>query len=368
MLPKQMKDDLKSGAVLKKDPYRVFLENEQEDIVWISSCPLKHGTEKGQKHGFVMRGDRLSEGSNACLKQSKTEIVLCGEQVSLRFPFAFLQCLEKHDSFLHEKYCDVLQSDCGILYPTSNGFAVEARGKVKIQFSSGEPVHLYNLDEYCLIFDRNDRIVFSVNCILENMQVRPKFRTESNGTDHVVEVIAAGGHGMILTFNAYAPKRFFDTPLDAGNPSRNHVYAENAYLGREEDGGQWLALRPDCAMFSDLYDRGLKDAKLFFRNLNGALGKVFYGELRFFWCTYTTVWETREMPREWLEAETVTEESVQIDLTSYLRGLFREKAQATPGIVVQSTVPLVLPTGDNYLCPVFLRIRFEHISAKKARK
>lgn len=121
-------------------------------------------------------------------------------------------------------------------------------------------------------------------------------------------------------------------------------------------------------MFSDLYDRDLKDAKLFFRNLNGALGKVFYGELRFFWCTYTTVWETREMPREWLEAETVTEESVQIDLTTYLRGLFREKAQATPGIVVQSTIPLVLPTGDNYLCPIFLRLRFERTNAQKARK
>ena len=210
MFPKRMKDDLKSGVVLEGDPYRVFLENEQEDIVWISSCPLKHGTE--QEHGFFMRGDMLSEGSNACLKQSKTEIVLCGEQVSLRFPFAFLQCLEKHDSFLHEEYFGVLQSDCGILYPTSNGFAAEARGKVGVKFSSSEPVHLYNLDEYCLIFDRNDRIVFSVNCILENMQVRPKFRTESNGTDHVVEVTATSGQGMILTFNAYAPKRFFDTP------------------------------------------------------------------------------------------------------------------------------------------------------------
>ena len=78
MFPKRMKDDLKSGVVLEGDPYRVFLENEQEDIVWISSCPLKHGTEKGQKHGFFMCGERLSEGSYACLMQSGPGIALCG--------------------------------------------------------------------------------------------------------------------------------------------------------------------------------------------------------------------------------------------------------------------------------------------------
>ena len=359
MLPQRINDEVNVGKLTQISPYCLLQASAEGDVAWIGSSPL---TNKTIDRKLSLDKDNTLSGTDTYVQRCGSEIVLKREQVVLRFAFSFISDVGEDRGISQEGCRGKSESDCGTLYPTANGFAIEGNSERKIKFSSSEPVQLYNLGDYCLIFDRNNRPIFTINYVLKGAKARPNIRSESNGTEHKIEV--EGGNDGVLNFHGYAPKCIYDTLLDANDPSRNHAFAENAYLGSEKSGGQWLALRPDCGVFSCFYDRKIKKAHIIFQNLNGGRGRLFYGLLRFYWCTFTTTWETREIPQEWREAGEAKSPCVEIDITEYLKRIFHERAQATPGLVIcaESKEPLVLSTGDNELYPVLIRIEFERLA------
>lgn len=349
---------LLSDEQLKKlidvQPYRVIASKaKKRKVVWLSASPSFHETENRDfKMNFITGAKTLYKGGDIEILSSEGKFTFQGNQAPIYFELKnckFLTQLEESD---HQ--CFFSEENKNFVYFTKSGVAIQARGELELQFNTDEEVYFVNLKEYCLLFNHKNEIVATVSAVWENMSRKPQFYTESDGNKHLFSVKSPNGENMTIAINTYVPKCIFDTPLDPKNPFMNHVYAETAYLGGEE--GEWLAMRPDCNQFYDLYGCEVEHAEIVLRDWSGNGGAVYVGALRFLWCSFTTCWESREEPLFWNGPFYAKDGYFHIDITEYMKGVFADRSQITPGVVLrgEGSRCFAVSTGDNCLDPLLI--------------
>lgn len=364
MLPESIKREIKAGKCFYhvNDPYRIHISRVDSDAVVISSCPfLSEQKSEIIPTGFDCIETELYRGLNVTLERYENLIKMNRGNFSLSFDLDGMECVHRFKNYMGDEYEEVLKSKAGIVFPTLNGFAIENDGSVKLKFTSEKQLALYDIGEYCLLYDEREGLIFSINCMADNLTERVNVIAESNGFEHCIEVNAKSKDKVIVTVNGYAPKSLFDTVLDPLKPEFNHAYAENVHLWNEEEGGEWLAIRPNCIVFSDLYSKKLRSARLYMRNLSHKHTNVFYGLLRYYWCAFTIMWATREQPEEWKNAYEERDGYYVLDITEYVKAMFLERVKMSPGLVISArgSDGLVLSTGDNYFAPLLIEMEFE---------
>ena len=337
----------KRGCIVleEKRPFRVEITEDNRSVVYACSSPIIRDG-KLNTRGFLSNTKTLYRGVNVQLWWDARGLNLHGGSETLTF---FLR-KEKNDAHKNN------ETNLGYICPTINGFALKGKSNVELEFQTNTTMYLINMEDYCQLFRPDDSIAYSINAFWEGMQERPNFYIESDSRNHKIKVRSPRGEPIVLSINAYVNKSIFDTSIDSVQVHRNNVYAEMVYLGGENE--QWLCLRPNCDIFSDLYDCEVEQAIMYFRNLNGGKGELEYGMMQFLWCSFTTAWESREEPEVFYKASKLHNNYYELDVTRLFKHLFQEKSQVTPGIVIRSHSKqmVALPTGDNYTYPIVTKL------------
>lgn len=357
MLPKFLKEKLNTELenIKKISDYCILEKTSSEMIAYLSSSPF-FDAYGNLLSGFKLDREEMLCGKNAILYRDPQGVrLVAGDYSATIFLGNIKNYLDKFD-LMGEK-TDGILCEAGRLFPSINGFALANETEVLLEFKTNQEMRLANMDEYCLVFDKDDRLAFSISAF-HTKTSRPKITVKSDGYMHSVKIF---GEKVALTINAYSPKSLFDTVLDSSRNFRNDVYAEYAYLGGKRD-RQWLCIRPDCSVLSPLYHREIKSGKTYFRVLNECKeNSVFLGTLHYLWCAFTNCWESRELPRYFLRQDERMNGYLVVDTTDFFQKIFRKKKNSSPGFVLaaKSNEPLALATGDNYLWPVITELRLE---------
>ncbi len=361
LMKEQYEKEKELCRIDRENPYRMLIEYPDETVALYSSCPImKEQTGELAMESFSKTEKVLYEGINTVLIRSDHDVKIQRKGVNLQFSFEQTEFLETYRNHLGDEFDIALKTDRGIMFPTINGFGIEKEGEVSLSFVSSEEVYFVNMNDGCLVFTHSDQLIFSIECVWEGMSDRPQFITESDGLRHTLQVKSPSGERLIVTVNGYVHKSIFDTTLDSGLSMRNNVYAESVYLGGKKGEEQWLCARPDCSLFSDIYHLDVECAVMYFRSFSKEEGELWAGNLRFLWCTFTTTWDSREEPDKWYLAGKNVGGYYEVDVTDLMRCIFSEKSNVSPGFVLRANQEekIILPTGDNCLCPIILEIHF----------
>lgn len=366
MIANLMKKQYEMGEghclISSNNPYRIMIAYPNETVALFSSSPImKEQSKELALDGFIEIGNPLYKGLNTALFRIENEVKIQRKEVYLRFLFKQTELIKKYRNHLGDNFETALKTDRGIIFPTINGFGIEKAGEVSLSLDSSEEVYFINMNDGCLVFNHSDQLIFSIGCIWEGMSERPQFITDSDGLHHTLRVKSPSVERLIVTVNGYINKSLFDTTLDSGLAMRNNVYAESVYLGGKVGEEQWLCARPDCSLFSDLYNFHVERAVLYFRNFSKKDIELWAGNLRFLWCTFTTTWDSREEPENWYLAGKNVGDYYEVDVTDLIRSIFSEKSNVSPGFVLRanSEERIILPTGDNSLCPIILEMHLK---------
>lgn len=362
LMKEQYERDKELCRIDKGNPYRMLVEYPNESVALYSSCPImKEQTDELAMGSFSKTGSMFYEGINTVLIRIDNNVKVQRKGVNLQFSFEQTEFIRAYRNHLDDEFDIALKTDRGIMFPTINGFGIEKEGEVSLFFASSEEVYFINMEDGCLVFSHSDQLIFSIGCVWKGMSDRPQFITESDGLRHTLQVRSPLGERLIVTVNGYVNKSMFDTTLDSRLPMRNNVYAESVYLGGRVGEEQWLCARLDCSLFSDIYHLNVEHAVMYFRNFGNEESELWAGNLRFLWCTFTTTWDSREDPDKWYLAGKNVGDYYEVDVTNLIRSIFFEKSNVSPGFVLRANQErkIILPTGDNCLCPIILEIHFK---------
>lgn len=363
MLPEFLNKKLVNGlqGLKKVSDYCILEENPNSIKAYLSSCSFFNAT--GHLLGnFTPENNRLFCGINATLYHEKDHLILCKDNYNIRIETDILNHQILDTEQFDEKITGLL-CDKGVLFPAANGFALIPKNDLNIEFYSNEEMHLANMDEYCLLFDKNDHLIFSISASSVN-GLYPKLYSYSDGKKHSIRL---NKNCSLITFNAYAPKSIFDTTLNRSRAFRNDVYAETVYLGGANN-KQWLCIRPDCSILAPIYNYDVERASIYFHRMNRIPhAHVYLGLLHHLWCAFTACWESRELPHRFLRQDAEKDNYIIVDATTFYQNLFKQRAQTSPGFVLaaKSEIPVSVATDDNYLFPVITEL---YLSPKNKTK
>ena len=302
-------------------------------------------------------------GSNCEVRVTGTQILMFqrGKKISFHFP--------KEISWkIHKGF---LVSQNYILIPTYNGVAIRGdltllRFDVTIDFF----YQRLRKSKSCLCFmeDKYDPVfvvsgLYALDKQGNKVPLRVRYVDDLNKSGFLSfeSLIGFSSYG-VFELDFYEPKLLQDTPVSSRYPDENNAFGAIAFVGDSEYyGSQWLYFRLDLSKIHEMKNANIEEIKLYVPSWNDADVSLRLYDLPSRFCSFGSSWNNKVEPKTMKKEITRQANFLCFDLTEeYTRS--GRLAQCAGTVLLSHSrnkqSPQILSTGDCYIMPPFLWIKF----------
>ena len=354
-----------------RNRYRVVVnENDGSKTAYYFSSPIYNlHTRKAVDLKFENKGSFVfAEGSNCTIAVSD----------SVKFNNAEGSCILSLPHRINKFFENQLLCGSDSIIPSLNGVVYKAfvkdKESVTFELEVGTPfMHIRANDKCFSLMKEEFKPFITVSCIGtvdENGDiVAPAKITYQKLTDKnysfTVYPCSATGESVLFEVNLYEPKLFQDTTVESMHPTVNNAFGGIAFIGKTSDfGEQWLYSRPDCSKLSELMDKYIESAILYFpkyghSSINLAAYKV---AARF--CSFGSNWDNKIQMDNKISDVTNTELYHSVDITSLVVDPITKGFGYSDGFILKPRDKgnrcSIISTGDSYHKPLILQINYRY--------
>ncbi len=359
----------KSYAIDRRNSnrYRVVLgEDDASKTAYYFSTPIYQ-----EESGRVVPLQFESGGNAYLLKGSNCNISIGQEEIKLTGKNGIVtwrqigQGLQLRGTALYGKGIEI--------HPTLNGIAVKihaASDGISIPLHTSKPFYdiRANTKYFALMQEpfQPFMVLSGIGAFLDNGTLGGPLRMSFQKTDDkdfTVWISSTTDSDRVLWFelNLYEPKLFQDTTVESKNPGENNAFGTTAYLGQSESfGEQWLYMRPDLSVFSDLSGKHINSAFLYVPTYSQNAVRLRGIGIPQRFCSFGSNWQNKIAPTKPFAYGTAVNGYYQLDLSRVLTDPDTNMLHRTDGWILRTVGNgyTAISTADSFFSPQILVINY----------
>lgn len=332
------------------NPYRILLKNDTLSAYYFSVPIYRESDKKLVKLCWQKeKGKDVFYGINATVSVQENEVTLKNYYGQAR-----ITCSDEIE-----------------IEPTLNGIAVRSiSGKIVFNIILDRDFSVRENEKYFALMKDEFEPFLIVNGLYAkaNDKMVPlkitAIKRDNLEYELTVEGYSKGISQMLFEIDLYSGKFIFDTTVESKNPDANNAFGGVAFLGEtEEYGEQWLYTRFDPIQLIDLREYQIKEANLYLPKYNDGNSFLDSHKMPISWCSFGTTWNTKNVFSEFMYVVRRSKKYEIVEVTDVVSDILRQDEPTNAGIVIKchnTSGSTIVSTGDNYLFPQILAIKFQN--------